>query len=159
MEWKAGVVQSKLSGTRTVILSRWDKPIRIVPDSEVADKIVEMFDGKDITMPSNVVTPSLRAELESRGIPFVETDNNGKPVEADTRYSVLSTPTDKIVAEGMKFSIQDFARLAGNIFQDMPESFRKEAIEETFKRGWDMQSAIFQIPTRLAEKEKYNIWH
>ena len=156
MEWKAGVVQSKLSGTRTVILSRWDKPIRIVPDSEVADKIVEMFDGKDITMPSNVVTPSLRAELESRGVPFVETDNNGKPVEVDTRYSVLSTPTDEIVAEGMKFSIQDFARLAGNIFQDMPESFRKEAIEETFKRGWDMQSAIFQIPARLAEKENWD---
>ena len=156
MEWKAGVVQGKLSGTRTVILSRWDKPIRIVPDSEVADKIVEMFDGKDITMPSNVVTPSLRAELESRGIPFVETDNRGKPVEADTRYSVLSTPTDEIVAEGMKFSIQDFARLAGNIFQDMPELFRKEAIEETFKRGWDMQSAIFQIPARLAEKENWD---
>lgn len=156
MEWKAGVVQSKLSGTRTVILSRWDKPIRIVPDSEVADKIVEMFDGKDITMPSNVVTPSLRTELESRGIPFVETDNNGKPVEVDTRYSVLSTPTDEVVAEGMKFSIQDFARLAGNIFQDMPESFRKEAIEETFKRGWDMQSAIFQIPARLAEKENWD---
>ena len=156
MEWKAGVVQGKLSGTRTVILSRWDKPIRIVPDSEVADKIVEMFDGKDITMPSNVVTPSLRAELESRGIPFVETDNSGKPVEADTRYSVLSTPTDEIVAEGMKFSIQDFARLAGNIFQDMPESFRKEAIEETFKRGWDMQSAIFQTTARLAEKENWD---
>lgn len=76
--------------------------------------------------------------------------------EADTRYSVLSTPTDEIVAEGMKFSIQDFARLAGNIFQDMPESFRKEAIEETFKRGWDMQSAIFQIPARLAEKENWD---
>ncbi len=80
MEWKAGVVQSKLSGTRTVILSRWDKPIRIVPDSEVADEIVKMFEGKDIVMPSNVVTPSLRAELEKRGVPFAETDNKGKPI-------------------------------------------------------------------------------
>ena len=80
LEWKAGVVQGKLSGTRTVILSRWDKPIRIVPDSEVADVIVDMFDGRDITMPSNVVTPSLRTELEKRGIPFVETDNQGKEV-------------------------------------------------------------------------------
>lgn len=80
VEWKAGVVQGKLSGTRTVILSRWDKPVRIVPESEVADKIVEMFDGKDITMPSNVVTPALRAELEMRGVPFVETDNQGKQI-------------------------------------------------------------------------------
>lgn len=83
VEWKAGAVQGKLSGTRTVILSRWDKPVRIVPDSEVADKIVEMFDGRDITMPSNVVTPSLRAELERRGVPFVETDNQGRRVEGD----------------------------------------------------------------------------
>ncbi len=101
MEWKAGVVQSKLSGTRTVILSRWDKPIRIVPDSEVADKIVEKFDGKDITMPSNVVTPSLRAELESRGIPFVETDNNGKPVEADVRFSALPTQEEIQAVRGL----------------------------------------------------------
>ena len=74
----------------------------------------------------------------------------------NVRFSAISTPTDNVVAEGMKFSIQDFARLAGNIFQDMPESFRKEAIEETFKRGWDMQSAIFQIPARLAEKENWD---
>lgn len=80
MEWKAGVVQSKLSGTRTVILSRWDKPIRIVPDSEVAQRIVEMFDGKQITMPSNVVTPSLRTELEKLGVPFRETNNQGQPL-------------------------------------------------------------------------------
>lgn len=83
VEWKAGAVQGKLSGTRTVILSRWDKPVRIVPDSEVADKIVEMFDGRDITMPSNVVTPSLRAELERRGVSFVETDNQGRLAEGD----------------------------------------------------------------------------
>ncbi len=83
IEWKAGVIQKELTGTRTVILSRWDKPVRIVPDSEVADVIVGMIDGKDITMPSNVVTPQLRAELKKRGIPFVETDNNGKP-----RYSI-----------------------------------------------------------------------
>ena len=79
-EWKAGVIQGKLSGTRKVILSRWDKPVRIVPDSEVADVIVKMFEGKDITMPSNVVTPSLRAELEKRGVPFVDTDNRGNIV-------------------------------------------------------------------------------
>lgn len=75
--------------------------------------------------------------------------------EGDIRYSIVTDPADEIVAEGMKLSIQDFARLAGNIFQDMPESFRKEAIEETFKRGWDMQSAIFQIPARLAEKTEW----
>ena len=79
LEWNAGVVQGQLTGKRKVVLSRWDKPVRIVPDSEVADVIVnDMFKGKNITMPSNVVTPSLRKELEKRGVPFVETDNKGK---------------------------------------------------------------------------------
>lgn len=86
MEWKAGIIQGQLTGKREVILSRWDKPIRIVPDSEVADVIVGMFGDRHITMPSNVVTPSLRAELEKRGIPFVETDNRGR-LEDGTHYS------------------------------------------------------------------------
>lgn len=81
VEWKAGIIQGQLTGKRKVVLSRWDKPVRIVPDSEVADVIVnDMFKGKNITMPSNVVTPSLRKELEKRGVPFVETDNRGRIV-------------------------------------------------------------------------------
>lgn len=81
VEWKAGIIQGQLTGKRKVVLSRWDKPMRIVPDSEVADVIVnDMFKGKNITMPSNVVTPSLRKELEKRGVPFVETDNRGRIV-------------------------------------------------------------------------------
>ena len=81
VEWKAGIIQGQLTGKRKVVLSRWDKPVRIVPDSEVADVIVNnMFKGKNITMPSNVVTPSLRKELEKRGVPFVETDNRDRIV-------------------------------------------------------------------------------
>lgn len=81
VEWKAGIIQGQLTGKRKVVLSRWDKPVRIVPDSEVADVIVnDMFKGMNITMPSNVVTPSLRKELEKRGVPFVETDNRGRIV-------------------------------------------------------------------------------
>ena len=81
VEWKAGIIQGQLTGKRKVVLSRWDKPVRIVPDSEVADVIVnDMFKGKNITMPSYVVTPSLRKELEKRGVPFVETDNRGRIV-------------------------------------------------------------------------------
>lgn len=81
VEWKAGIIQGQLTGKRKVVLSRWDKPVRIVPNSEVADVIVnDMFNGRNITMPSNVVTPSLRKELEKRGVPFVETDNRGRIV-------------------------------------------------------------------------------
>lgn len=155
MEWKAGVVQSKLSGTRTVILSRWDKPVRIVPDSEVADVIVDMFEGKDITMPSNVVTPSLRAELEKRGVPFVETDNQGNPVE-EVSFRVTGTPTDEVVANGLQLTPAQTAEVAANIFAALPEESRKKITEGLNGNILGLKDAILQIPTSLATKENWN---
>jgi hypothetical protein len=74
MNWHSGVVSSKLpeGKKRKVILSRWFKPLRIVPDSEVAQKIATLLDGEDISIPINTVTPSLRKELEKLGVPMGE---------------------------------------------------------------------------------------
>ena len=155
LEWKAGVVQSKLSGTRTVILSRWDKPVRIVPDSEVADVIVDMFEGKDITMPSNVVTPSLRAELEKRGVPFVETDNQGNPVE-EVSFRVTGTSTDEVVANGFQLTPAQTAEVAASIFTALPEESRKKITEGLNGNILGLQDAILQVPTSLATKENWN---
>ena len=155
MEWKAGVVQSKLSGTRTVILSRWDKPVRIVPDSEVADVIVDMFEGRDITMPSNVVTPSLRAELEKRGVQFVETDNQGNPVE-EVSFRVTGTPTDEVVTNGLQLTPAQTAEVAANIFAALPEESRKKITEGLNGNILGLKDAILQIPTSLATKENWN---
>lgn len=76
-KWKAGVIQGMLNGTRNVHLTRWDKPIRIVPDEEVAKNIYDKLNGKIKNMPSNVVPKNLRKELEKLGMEFVETDNKG----------------------------------------------------------------------------------
>ena len=142
-DWKAGIVQGKLSGTRKVILSRWDKPVRIVPDSEVAAEIVKMFEGKDITMPSNVVTPSLRAELEKLGVPFVETDNNGKPVqqaESNTRFSIDSETEIK--------AIKGLSILDGmNISLEQEMVITREAIDAERKR-------IADLKKRLGDKDQ-----
>ena len=113
VEWKAGIIQGQLTGKRKVVLSRWDKPVRIVPDSEVADVIVNnMFKGKNITMPSNVVTPSLRKELEKRGVPFVETDNRGRIVGGENdgvHYSKVygKNHREKGYRNILKFSLGD----------------------------------------------------
>jgi len=75
MAWHSGPVAGLLpeGKKREVILSRYDKPIRIVPDSEVADMIVKQFDGKEIpALPWNVFTPSLREELSKRGVQFAD---------------------------------------------------------------------------------------
>ena len=107
LEWKAGVVQSKLSGTRTVILTRWAKPVRIVPDSEVAASIKEMFGDKNIVMPSNVVTPSLRKELEKLGVPFVETDNRGKITDGKLKGMTYSKALREFSKEISPYRLSD----------------------------------------------------
>lgn len=84
-QWKAGVIQGQLSGTREVILTRWAKPVRIVPTDEVADHIVAMLQGQVDVMPSNVVTPQLRNALETRGVQFVETNNQGKITDGNNK--------------------------------------------------------------------------
>lgn len=150
-EWKAGIIQGKLSGTRKVILSRWDKPVRIVPDSEVAERIVEMFDGRDITMPSNVVTPSLRTELEKLGVPFIETNNQGKPIES-TQFRTTGTPTEQVVSDGVVLSNEDLTNLAGNIFSAMPEDVRRKVVENAARDNYDLKKATLQMSASLAEK-------
>ena len=70
MSWHAGPVSGKLppSKKRTVILSRYAKVVRVVPDAEVADKIATMLSGENIEIPYQVVTPALRDALIARGV-------------------------------------------------------------------------------------------
>ena len=75
VEWKSGSVSGKLAklgNPRKVILSRYNKVVRVVPESEIADRISEMLSGTDITIPENVVTPKLRAELEKKDVSISE---------------------------------------------------------------------------------------
>lgn len=73
-DWPSGKVSNALAkegmDTRKVILSRWAKPIRVVPNSEVADMISELIGDRKLSFPYNVVTPGLRRELQSRGVKF-----------------------------------------------------------------------------------------
>lgn len=140
MEWKAGIVQGQLTGKRKVILSRWDKPIRIVPDSEVANVIVnDMFKGRTITMPSNVVTPSLRAELEKLGVPFVQTDNTGHILggQYDGKYY------SKVYGNGA---------LAGNAKGKRMESETDRIVREAKENGTYMKAPNGK-PTNLNERQ------
>lgn len=140
MEWKAGIVQGQLTGKRKVILSRWDKPIRIVPDSEVANVIVnDMFKGRTITMPSNVVTPSLRAELEKLGVPFVQTDNTGHIVGGQYDGKHYS----KVYGNGA---------LAGNAKGKRMESETDRIVREAKDNGTYMKAPNGN-PTNLNERQ------
>ena len=82
-KWKCGVVQCQFKKYRTIYLSRYIKPIRIVPNSEVAENIIKEIGNRNIVFPSNVITPDLRIELENRGVEFVETSPRGVILEGE----------------------------------------------------------------------------
>lgn len=70
-DWHSGPVASWLAekgSRRKVILSRYAKVLRVVPDAEVAGEIRRILDGTGISIPEGVVTPALRAELERLGV-------------------------------------------------------------------------------------------
>ena len=90
VQWKAGVVQSHLTGTRTVFLTNHFKPTRVVPDSEVARSIQKMVAGTDVVIPYNVVTPSLRQELQKLGVKMEQSKQKGYQVDLNAKYSVTA---------------------------------------------------------------------
>lgn len=91
MAWHNGPVSSRLAKVgreRRVILSRYCKVVRIVPDAEVADRAAEMLRGTGIAVPANTVTPSLRRELLARGVdvaPTKEVPDVSEPATARAR--------------------------------------------------------------------------
>lgn len=71
--WKAGGVANRLNKIkpeyeRRLFLSRYMLPVKVLSDEEVASMYKEYLDGTDISVPWNVVTPSLRNELEKAGV-------------------------------------------------------------------------------------------
>ena len=70
-DWKKGAVGNALAkkGTlRKVYLTRWLKPVRILSDAETAKMYKETLANTGVTVPFNVVTPSLLSELEKIGV-------------------------------------------------------------------------------------------
>lgn len=68
----AGQLRAKTGIERQVLLSRWIKPVRILPDAEVAQMYKRLLGGTDIAVPDNVVTPSLLRELRKAGVSIKE---------------------------------------------------------------------------------------
>ena len=68
----AGQVRRATGVERKVFLSRWIKPVRILPDAEVAHMYKKLLGDTGIEVPDNVVTPGLLAELKKVGVPIKE---------------------------------------------------------------------------------------
>ena len=77
--WHSGSVNGLLpkDRQRSVMLSRWRKAVRVVPDSEVAESIAKQLEGTGLAIPWNVVTPNQLRELVKLGVP-ITTDESGQ---------------------------------------------------------------------------------
>ena len=75
--------------------------------------------------------------------------------DSDTSFRVTGTPTDEVVNQGLKLSLDEFADLAGNIFAALPEDKRARAAENASHNNWDLQKATYDIVAELAEKEDW----
>lgn len=86
--WHSGSVNSLLpkDRQRQVMLSRWRKAVRVVPDSEVAESIAEQLKGTGLAIPWNVVTPNQVRELAKLGVPITTVESGRQAPETKERF-------------------------------------------------------------------------
>ena len=86
--WHSGSVNSLLpkDRQRSVMLSRWRKAVRVVPDSEVAESIAEQIEGTGLAIPWNVVTPNQLRELVKLGVPITTVETGLQAPETKEKF-------------------------------------------------------------------------
>lgn len=86
--WTSGTVNSLLpkDRQRSVMLSRWRKAVRILPDEEVAEKIADQLRGTGLAIPWNVVTPSQLRELVKLGVPITTVEQGRQNTETKEKF-------------------------------------------------------------------------
>ena len=86
--WHSGSVNGLLpkDRQRSVMLSRWRKAVRVVPDSEVAESIAEQLKGTGLAIPWNVVTPNQLRELVKLGVPITTEESGQQAPETKEKF-------------------------------------------------------------------------
>lgn len=86
--WHSGSVNGLLpkDRQRSVMLSRWRKAVRVVPDSEVADSIAKQLEGTGLAIPWNVVTPNQVRELAKLGVPITTVESGQQAPETKEKF-------------------------------------------------------------------------
>ena len=91
---------------------------------------------------------------EYKSVNAISSQSEG--MEDEVMLRVTGTPTDEVVASGLRLSPAQTADLAGNIFAALPESARAEVTASLNGDILGLQDAIMQIPARLAMKENWD---
>lgn len=123
-QWHSGPVAGKLKGdkARRVFLSRWVKVKRIVPDAEVASIVAKTLEGEDIAVPTNVVTPSLLAELRKQNVKIEEIPGKGG-AERELFYKEPSPHPERWEAERINGGSQTSVKGVSEILEQIRHDF------------------------------------
>lgn len=161
-DWHAGPVTKQLVDQghepRKVILSRYDKPVRVLSNAEVADRIASYVRGYDVVIPENVVTPQVKVELEKRGVKIGEpkgvkksdqikeaiekglsvvndVNREGDGIISDAEISLLNDPMSRMMGESRftpeqqeKFAAMERERMARHV-DELAEKLHLNNIE------------------------------
>ena len=86
--WHSGSVNGLLpkDRQRSVMLSRWRKAVRVVPDSEVAESIAAQLKDTGLAIPWNVVTPNQLRELVKLGVPITTVESGQQAPETKEKF-------------------------------------------------------------------------
>ena len=86
--WHSGSVNGLLpkDRQRSVMLSRWRKAVRVVPDSEVAESIAAQLKDTGLAIPWNVVTPNQLRELVKLGVPITTIESGQQAPETKEKF-------------------------------------------------------------------------
>ena len=109
----AGALRQQTGTERQVFLSRWIKPVRIIPNSEVARMYSELLSGTDIAVPDNVVPPALLAELKKAGVKISESgrlDGQKNNAREGERFSSRSSATQYDYSKSFEEQVADYKK-------------------------------------------------
>ena len=150
--WTSGVVTKQLVAKghegRKVMLSRWCKPVRIVPDEEVAAKIKDFIGDYDVEIPENVVTPRQKVELEKLGVKIGAPEKGMNKNEQIAEAIKLGLQVDNTVLseDGTKFR-EDYGD--GNYPASSVENHVEKVAQKTGGKV-QMVSSVDEITNKAA---------
>lgn len=99
-EWTGGKLKTK--NRRQVVLSRWDMPVGILSDEEVAKEWKKVLDENGLKeVPFNIVTPGQREALIDLGVKIGKPTNDNAGKAARGEYEAWKSTTQ----EGLNFSV------------------------------------------------------
>ena len=132
--WHSGSVNGLLpkDRQRSVMLSRWRKAVRVVPDSEVAESIAKQLEGTGLAIPWNVVTPNQLRELVKLGVPITTEESGQQAPEIKEKFMAQMEELKKEFPQAQfvdvkmtKDAFKEWGKKA-NVKSRLVESFEKE---------------------------------